>query len=144
LATSSKQRGETINQAWWNLEPTADGEGARRPEGAAVSRRQADPAVVKTLKGSVPLGAGRKPGDWWFREAHEGTDAQAPGRRGGETPRGHEKPGGQRPSAAWFTPSAEVTDPHREQSLEGGARGEMGTKVRLSFCVAASQRQEGH
>jgi hypothetical protein len=79
-----------MSQAWLDLESAADGKGARRSEGAAVSRRQADPAVVKTLKGSVPLGAGRKPGDWWFREAHEGTDAQAPGRRGGETPRGQE------------------------------------------------------
>jgi len=75
-----------MNQAWWNLEPTADGEGAGRPEGAAVSRRQADPAVVKTLKGSVPLGAGRKPGDWWFREAHEGIRRASEGPTRGGNP----------------------------------------------------------
>jgi len=46
--------------------------------------------VVNTLKGSVPLGVGRKPRAWWSREAHEGTGAQASGRRGGETPRGRE------------------------------------------------------
>jgi hypothetical protein len=73
-----------------DLESAANGRGARRPEGAAVSRRPADPAVVKTLKGSVPLGARRKPGDWGPRKAHEGTVAKATGRRGGEIPRGRE------------------------------------------------------
>jgi len=61
-----------MSQAWLDLESAADGKGARRPEGAAVSRRQADPAVVKTLKGSVPLDVGRKLSVRWSCEAHEG------------------------------------------------------------------------
>jgi len=56
----------------------------------AVSRRQANLTVVNTLKDSVPLGLRRKFGDWWSSEVHEGTEAQASGRREGETPRGRE------------------------------------------------------
>jgi len=61
-----------MSQAWLDLESVANGKGARRSEGAAVSRRQADPAVVKTLKGSVLLDVGRKLSVRWSREAHEG------------------------------------------------------------------------
>jgi hypothetical protein len=72
LATSLQQRGESISQSWLGSELVAPGRGDRRPEGAAVSRRPADPAVVKTLEGSGPLDAGRK---LWIRkgrQAHEG------------------------------------------------------------------------
>lgn len=79
-----------ISQAWQDLESAADGEGERRPEGAAVSRRQADPAVVKTLKGSMPGFAGRKLGERWLRKAQEGIRRASAGPTRGDTPRGQE------------------------------------------------------
>jgi len=60
LATDRQQRGQFISQPWLSSESAARGRGARRPEGAAVSRRQADLAVVNTLEGNEPLDLGLK------------------------------------------------------------------------------------
>ena len=94
--------------------------------------------MVNTLKGSVPLGTRRKPGARGSREAHEGTGAQATGRRGGETPKGRKTPGGQRPSGDGSPHRWRVSNLRREQSLEGDAHDETVFRVYSVFLLVGA------
>jgi hypothetical protein len=114
LATAPERCGESISQAWRDLESTAAGTGARIPEGAALSRERSRPR-----SGQDPVEQSSSPGQpVAVAKLRRGTAARAVGRVEGEFPRGQKT----RRAAAFrgqFTLSRKVANPHREQSLEG-------------------------